>query len=244
MTKQVVKATETGFAIVDSPEAREVMVQAFDNFGITDNLLTKIKIPSGGMTAWQVEDIDGEQVLQHIDAIVVALKGKQKAWWSQDIESGGGGSPPSCFSKDGINGYGVNTLEDGAEPSRHKCQECAWNQFGSARGGGNGKECKDFGLLFFFRQGSRIPSVLQVPATSLKSLQTYVLRLIDAGKSMNGVVTRLGLKKATSQAGITYSQLNLTFVEDLSAEASATMKQVAEAFVSRIDSYDQFNEQA
>lgn len=242
-SKEVATSGPSGFAIIDDSQAREVMVEAFGNLGVTDSLLSRIKIPAGGMTAWQVEDIDGEQVLQNIDAIVVAMKGKQKAWWKSDMESGGGGTPPSCTSKDGINGVGVNTLDDDAEPGTHKCSECAWNQFGSSRSGGNAKECKDFGLLFFFREGSRIPSILQVPATSLKPLQTYVLRLIDAGKSISGVVTRLGLKKATSGGGITYSQLTLTYVSDLSPEARATMKEVSTSFISLIDTFDGMEQQ-
>ena len=67
----------TGFAIVDVPEAREVMIAAFDQLGITDRLLNRIKVPSGGMTAWEIEDLEGTHVEQHLDVIIIAMKGRQ-----------------------------------------------------------------------------------------------------------------------------------------------------------------------
>lgn len=236
----IVKREPTGFAIVDVPEAREVMIAAFDQLGITDRLLNRIKVPSGGMTAWEVEDLEGTHVEQNLDVIIVGMKGRQKAWWPTSMEEGGGGSPPSCISTDGRFGIGVNSLDADGAQGKHPCAECAWDKFGSSRSGGNGKDCKDFALLFFFRQGSRIPSLLQVPATSLKGLQNYVLRLIDGGKRFEGCVTRLGLKKAQSQGGITYSTLDLSWVSDLDAESAETMQSIGKEFLARIDEYDAF----
>jgi hypothetical protein len=240
--KAVTMRKATGFAIVDLPEAKEDMIIAFDQLGINDRLLSRIKVPAGGMTAWEVEDIEGTQVHQHLDVIIVAMKGRQKAWWPSTMDEGGGGSPPSCVSSDGKYGFGVNALGEDAVEGKNLCAECAWNKFGSSRSGGNGKDCKDFALLFFFREGSRIPSLLQVPATSLKVLQNYVIRLIDGGKQFTGCVSRLGLKKTQSQGGITYSTLDLSWVSDLDAEAAAAMKSVGKEFLARIDDYNAFDE--
>lgn len=240
--KAVAKREATGFAIVDVPEAKEVMIGAFDQLGITDRLLQRIKVPAGGMTAWEIEDLEGTRVEQHLDVIIVAMKGRQKAWWSTSMDDGGGGAPPSCVSTDGRTGIGINSLDADAAQGKHACNECAWDKFGSSRAGGNGKDCKDFALLFFFRQGSRIPSLLQVPATSLKGLQNYILRLIDGGKRFEGCVTRLGLKKTQSAGGITYSTLDLSWVSDLDAEACATMSAISKEFLARIDQFDAFSE--
>jgi len=234
----------TGFAIVDVPEAREVMIAAFDQLGITDRLLNRIKVPSGGMTAWEIEDLEGTHVEQHLDVIIIAMKGRQKAWWPTSMEDGGGGSPPSCVSTDGRSGIGINSLDADAVQGKHLCAECPWDKFGSSRGGGNGKDCKDFALLFFFRQGSRIPSLLQIPATSLKVLQNYILRLIDGGKRFEGCVTRLGLKKSQSQGGITYSTLDLSWVSDLDAVAAESMRSIGKEFLARIDEFDAFADNA
>ncbi|MCH1569868.1 MAG: hypothetical protein L7S64_00870 [Longimicrobiales bacterium] len=230
----------SGFAIVDQPQARETMLAAFDQLGITESLLQRIKLPLGGMTAFMVDDLDGQQVHQHIDVILVAIKGRQKAWWAKPLEDAGGGARPSCSSTDGMHGYGNNTLADDGPEGKHLCSECPWGKFGSNRGGGNGKDCKDFSVLFFFREGSRIPAVMQVPATSLKSLQNYVLRLIDNGKRFEGVVTRLGLKSAQSASGIAYSMLDVSYVKDLDAEQAETMVEIGKAFMARMQDYNAF----
>jgi len=236
----VAKRDSSGFAIVDVPEAKDVMISAFDQLGISNFQLNRLKIPAGGVTAWEVEGLEGTRVEQSLDVIILAIRGRQKAWWSTSMEDGGGGTPPTCSSTDGTNGYGVNSLDETAEDSKHLCAECAWNKFGSARSGGNGKDCKDHSLLFCFQQGSRIPSLLVVPATSLKPLQGYVLKLIDAGKRMETVVTRLGLQKAQSQSGITYSVLDLGWKSDIDSEGAAQMVDVSKEFLSRLDGFDAF----
>jgi hypothetical protein len=234
------KRKETGFAIVDSPEAKNVMISAFEQLGISNFQLNRLKVPAGGVTAWEIESLEGTRIEQALDVIVLAIRGRQKAWWRASMEEGGGGTPPSCSSTDGTSGYGINSLDENAEEGKHLCAECAWNRFGSARGAGSGKDCKDHSLLFCFQQGSRIPSLLVVPATSLKALRGYVLMLIDADKRLETVVTRLGLKKAQSQAGITYSTLDPSFQTDLDAESAATMVQVSEDFLALLEGFDAF----
>ena len=234
------KREASGFAIVDVPEAKDVMISAFDQLGISNFQLSRLKIPAGGVTAWEIEGLEGTRVEQNLEVIFVAIRGRQKAWWSESMEQAGGGSPPSCSSTDGTNGFGVNSLDAAAVDGKHLCAECAWSKFGSARSGGNGKDCKDHSLLFCFQRGSRIPSLLVVPATSLKGLQGYVLKLIDAGKRMETVVTNLGLKKTQSASGITYSILDPTWSADLDESGSAEMVEVSKAFLSRLDGFDAF----
>lgn len=235
------KTGETGFSIVDAPDAHEVMLGAFDQLGISNFQLNRIKVPAGGGTAWELESLEGQTVHPHLDCIILTIKGKQKAWWSTTMEEGGGGGPPSCRSEDGRTGIGVNTLEGDGVPEQHLCGECPWNQFGSARNGGNGKDCSDFSLLFVFLEGSRLPTLLTVPATSLRVLQNYVIKLIDANKRAEGVVTRLGLKKAQSKSGITYSVLDLSWQRDLDEEGTAKMHQISQQFRERISQFDAFS---
>lgn len=235
------KTGETGFSIVDAPDAHEVMLGAFDQLGLSNFQLNRIKIPAGGMTAWELDSLEGPSVHQHLDCIILTVKGKQKAWWATTMEEGGGGSPPSCRSEDARTGIGVNTLDGDENPGRHSCVECPWNQFGSARNGGNGKDCSDFSLLFVFLEGSRLPTLLTVPATSLRALQNYIIKLIDANKRAEGVVTRLGLKKAQSQNGITYSVLDLSWQRDLDGEGTDRMQKISQEFRERISQFDAFS---
>ncbi len=241
-SQEVAVREATGFAILDQADAQSTMLTAFDQLGITEDLLQRIKVPTGGMTAFMVEELEGEQVYQSLDVIIVAVKGRQKAWWAKSLDEGGGGEPPSCTSKDGIHGFGNNTLSEDEPMTGRLCAECPWGKFGSARNGGAGKDCADFSLMFFFRQGSRIPSVLQVPATSLKPLQNYILRLIDGGKRFESIVTTLGLEQAKSKGGITYSKLKFGFKADLPADQAAEMKSLSEQFSAKINEFDNFAE--
>ena len=68
----------------------------------------------------------------------------------------------------------------------------------------------------------------------------FLLKLIDAGKRMEAVITRLGLKKTQSQAGITYSVLDLSWQSDLDAAAAASMREVSDEFRQRISDFDAF----
>lgn len=239
------KPNETGYAIIDAPEAREVMLGAFDQLGVSNFQLNRLKIPAGGMTIFEVEELEGVNHHEHLDVLVVAVKGSQKSWWSVPVDDGGQGVPPDCASTDGHTGFGVNTLEEGAEPGEHACVKCAWNAFGSSRSGGRGKDCKDFSLLFAFRQGSRLPSLLIVPATSLKPLQKYAMSLIDAGKRMETCITRLGLEKAVSASGITYSVLSLSYQGSLDGDEAEKMVAISKDFKQRIvSSFDAYAAEA
>lgn len=244
-TNKELTTANTGFAIVDQPAARETMMAAFEQLGITENLLQRIKVPTGGMSAFQVDELDGPQVYQHIDVILIAIKGRQKAWWASSLEDSGGGAPPTCTSKDGIHGVGNNTIDADAPSAKHLCSECPWNQFGSSRfGSAKGKDCKDYSLLFFFRNGNRIPSVMTVPATSLKGLQNYILRLIDNGKRFEGVVTRLSLDQTQNASGIAYSKLAFGFESELDPASANQMVEIGKDFLGRIEEYDTFEEPA
>ena len=236
----LMKRGETNFAIIDDPNAKDVMLGAFEQLGLSNFQLNRLRIPAGGGSAWEIESLEGTRVETSLDVVILAMQGNQKAWWSVPMDEGGGGAPPNCSSKNGRTGFGNNTLDGGAPPGEHACQDCAWNQFGSARNGGNSKDCGDFALLFFFTQGSRIPSLLSVPATSLRKLQGYVLKLIDAGKAMEGCVTTLSLSKAQSGSGITYSQLELSWKADLDEESVESMKSISSMFRERLSDFDNY----
>ena len=242
-TKALVKRGESDFAIIDDPEAKDIMLSAFDQLGLSNFQLNQLRIPAGGMTAWEVESLEGTTVEQELEVVLLAMKGNQKSWWAVPIEEGGAGVPPSCSSTDGRTGIGVNTLAADAAPGEHSCHECNWNQFGTARNGSNAKDCSDFALLFFFTKGSRIPSLLTVPPTSLRKLQGYVLKLIDAGKRMEGCVTTMRLVKAQSGGGIQYSQLDLGWKADLDESAGAAMRDVSTEFRKRISGFDTFGKE-
>jgi hypothetical protein len=56
----------------------------------------------------------------------------------------------------------------------------------------------------------------------------YSMKLMQAGKNYRQVVTRMSLTTAQSHSGIKYSQLKLSYVDDLSADEAETMKPIGE----------------
>ena len=70
-------------------------------------------------------------------------------------------------------------------------------------------------MLLFFREDTRLPNMMVVPPTSIKAIRDYVLTLIDAGKRVESVRTKLSIVKAQNAGGISYSQLALSYDGDL-----------------------------
>ena len=240
MGKDLIKTDASdGFMIAgEDGKPRELMKDTFEQLGIDKYQLPRISIPTAGMTQFQIPTLEGEEMAPELMVIMVAIKGNEKAWWREEFS--GGGAPPDCSSHDGQFGIGTNSLDPEAESGKWPCADCTWNQFESSRSGSKGKDCRDMAFLYFFREKSILPDLMIVPATSLKSVREYMTRLISNGKALAGVVTRFTLTKAQSQGGITYSQLALGYVRDLSEEESERISGVANAIkeVSRTAAID------
>jgi hypothetical protein len=161
-----------------------------------------------------------------VEGVIAVIQARQRAWWRTPLDEGGGGSPPSCSSSNGIVGMGDNTLQ-GSTEVEHDCATCPWGQWKSARKGGEGKDCKEFARLFVFRPASRLPLIVTVPPTSLKAMQQYAMRLLDAGLEPFRVVTRLKLVKDKSGSGITYSKIAFEFAGALPNDEAERMRDVA-----------------
>lgn len=89
--------------------------------------LDRVKIPAGGMTAFEVPTGDGESSeLQKEIECVILLSHPANAYY-RDVYKGGS-NPPDCGSFDGVTG------STGA-----LCKTCPYNQFGSGEGKANEK---------------------------------------------------------------------------------------------------------
>jgi hypothetical protein len=240
----IAKPMETGFAIIDDPRARELVVGAFEQMGISDFQLTKLKIPGGGSTAFMVETLEGEVPMQEVEGVIIYLKGQQKVWWKESIDVSTSPSEPDCKSTDGKRGYGINTLDEGAEPGEHDCMKCHWNQFGSTRSGGTGrgKDCKDSTHVFFFQKGNRLPTLLTAPATSISVVNSYYMKLLDAGKGIEQVITKIGLESVKGGGGGSYSKLTLTYGGDLDTEAATAISGLAKELKPFLGNFDAFSD--
>ena len=193
--------------------------------------LLPIQTPQGGGLLWQFPGLHGEvEGAATFDAVICVIKGKQKKFWEYglDDEEGQRG-PPQCVSVDSINGYG----DPGGE-----CTPCPNNAWGSAERG-KGRRCQDHALAYLFREGGRMPHLLSIPATSLKSMGRYMMEVADRGLNLYQVTTRLGLEAAKSATGYDYARITFAIggvVEGEAALANAkAMRDALKTFADQAD---------
>ena len=156
--------------------------------------LDRIKIPAGGMTAFEVPTGDGEssELEKEIECVIL-LSHPANAFYREAYK--GGSNPPDCGSFDGAMGVG--------SPGG-SCKTCPYNQFGS--GEGKSKACKNRRMLYLLRENELFPMMLNLPTGSLKGFTKYVQSLLTVHKRPHQVVTKISLRKASSSTNIDYSQ--------------------------------------
>lgn len=184
------------FAISKSDDAAGRLAHAIADHGIKFSDLPKLEIPGKGPSFWAIETAAGQVAMKQLDCVIPLVISSQKGWWAEDPQAGEPSRPPNCSSSDAITGRGNHTLDQnpaGAKDS-HDCVVCPWNQWGSDRKGGKGKDCKDFAFMFLFGTESRLPMVIKVPPTSLAPMREYFIKkLVGLGLEPWEVVTRLEL---------------------------------------------------
>lgn len=156
--------------------------------------LDKIKIPSGGGTAFEVPtDEEGETDMVKEITGVILFNHAANSYYREKYS--GGSNPPDCGSFDGKVGVGT----PGGD-----CKTCPYNKFGS--GEGKSKACKNRRILYILQENEFFPVMLSLPPGSVGSYTNYVKRLVSKGLRPNSVVTKITLKKASSADGINFSQ--------------------------------------
>lgn len=176
---------------------------------VTEFDLTRLSVPSGKAQKyrWEVPTLDGSDVVDEIQGIIVSQK-PSRGYWPLSIDDGGGNNPPVCASADGKIGYGKQWAtkadpDPEGEPVALKCSECPNARFGSD--GGRGQACKQSTSLFVIMETGFLPAVVSVPPTSLASVKKYMLALANAGIRFDQVVTVFGLEKDSNAGGTEYA---------------------------------------
>jgi len=204
-------ATITEYAILSSDEGGARLADIMSiNMGGADTTFTqfdldRIGMPSGDMARFAVPTLDEPDYLASFEGVIIAQR-QNRSYWSDPQPRKG--AQPDCFSDDGITGHGN---PGGA------CMECPLAVWGSDPKGG-GQACKLTNPLFIVRPDDILPVMLNVPPSSLKPLQQYRLNLTKRRKEIDSVVTRFELEKATSQSGIDFYVIKLSYVEDVPVE--------------------------
>lgn len=220
---------------VTLPQGREDLTMLLGGgVGVFD--MTRMKVPGSGGRSWEIETLKGVEAFPTVEGVIMLVQGNQKSWWRDPYGSGGGNTPPNCSSVNGRLGRGNPSMKPPTEDEEdvqgeHNCIACPWNQWKSAKDSAgkqaNGKACKDFAMIFLYREGSRTPTMLTVSPTSLKGMRRYSVVLMDAGKRVSGVVTRLGLNPTQNATGTQYSEITFEYVGDLPDDAAAEVEETS-----------------
>lgn len=222
-TELVVAGSDSKYLALQMPEDElQGLIRAnIGNRTLDAFSLDRIKTPSGGITKWIVETLDGDDAVDTIDGIIIHWA-TRRSYWAQDDPDG---SPPDCSSPDGLSGFGN---PGGA------CHDCSFNVFGTSKGGaGRGKACSEYRQLFMLKPDSLLPIVVNAKPGSLKSVDTYFNRLLGAGVKSTALVTHLGLSKQRSKDGQDFAMIEPKAGARLDPEAVVRVESVA-AMYSRV----------
>ena len=213
--KAITKYAETAEFPALLGDGEEVAAILQENLGgerLTPFSLERIKVPSGGDKFWRVPDLEkGQRAEEQVLGII--LHNQYARAYFDTAYGADDPKPPSCTSYEmGGMGYG----DPGGE-----CASCPFNQFGSAldQNGAptGGKACQEKRFLFILSPGDYLPSVIQGPATSLRSIRDYGLELGRKGLRMGQVVTAFVLE-SEKRGGYPTSVIKPKFAGLLSPE--------------------------
>jgi hypothetical protein len=180
--------------------------------------LASVKVPAGGGMTWTVPHPDGEQDTRELVGVILFAQ-NTRAYYPSGVGEGPAG-PPDCSSEDGVTGVGS---PGGA------CATCPLAQFGSAIRNGqpaSGQACAAKKQLYMLLPDRILPVVVTAPATSLKAIQGYMGSLLQVGKPIYAVETKLSLKRE-ERGGNKFSVIVAAKGGDLSPEGTAFMKALA-----------------
>lgn len=213
-------AAETAVAVQESGYTAALAASDFgamvsEELDGLDLSFEKIKIPSGGSTAYEIPDENGELApVKEFSGVILhqhALSMYYKSAYT------GGSNPPDCGSYDGKTGIG--------DPGGN-CKQCPLNEFGTGQNGA--KACKNRRRIYILREGEVFPVLLSLPTGSLKGYTEYLQRNLSKGLKPWQYVTRFSLRKATNAGGIAFSQAAFHKDRDLTKQELAVIAPFAE----------------
>jgi hypothetical protein len=215
------KKKTTALAVADSfqianlydnmdPDLMEELQDQMDDLD-NDSGITcrKIKIPSGGGLAYEVqgEDDDDVEYMKEIKGVIVFTH-RANGFWPGSYGDDDQNKVPACSSMDGKTGFWPETGEI------RNCETCPMNQFGSASDQkGNqarGKACKNMRRIYLMMDGDPNFYLLTVPPTSTKDVNKQLQKIIAGGTPYTGLIVSLKLEKAQNSTGVAYSKVVVT----------------------------------
>ncbi len=213
-----IEEKQGGFALaLTGNDFAEIVAEEMEGLGAMT--YDVVKIPSGGITAFEVPCADSEDVelVKDIECVIVDHHSVNTYWIGEmgDDEN----KAPDCVALDGKTGFRANG----------GCQECAtcpYNEWGSGKNGG--KACKNTHRLYLLRDGSVMPMMLQLPPSSIKNFKNYLSKkILMSGQRPADVVTSIGLDREQNSGGIKYSVATFKKVRALNDSEKAAVAQIS-----------------
>jgi hypothetical protein len=179
--------------------------------GVDPSMLDRVKVPSGGALSWEVPGLDGEpEPKKELTGVVVGVQ-NIRSYYKEKYD--GGNEPPNCASKDGI--YGIPDVPGCGYGGR--CSDCPMSQWGSNEETG-GQACSQRKLLMVLPPEAMLPFVMNVPPTSVREVDKYLLRLTSKKVPYFHAVSSFKLVKERSKSGIDYAKISPSFIRLLDEE--------------------------
>jgi len=198
----------------------QVMMENLAGEGISAGDLPSIHLPSGTGSSFELPNGESARTFKGI----ILAQFRTRAYWENPTPTAG--TPPNCS---GVFDMGDLTWRAAGDPGG-PCDECPFNEFGSA---GRGKACGESRLMILATDNSALPVVLRAPAGSLRASKRYMLGLTPL--RYDQVVTQFSLNKEVNADGISYCSLVMEKVGVLAPSDTEGVRNAALAFKSTID---------
>ena len=198
--------------------------------------------PTQGQTKWMIPSLFGEDYVEKIEGILVYQTARGVLWVSDEPVEG---TLPVLISDDLKTARRVCAVENVPDEMIPVLEDChiqgdlfdwtalPYNEWGSGRNG-VGKRAKEQRVLFILRKSDPLPLVVVIQPGSLKYWRKFIVELTKAGIPFYRAVISLGLEKAASEDGITYSRIKPSLVGCLSPEDGLSVKKQFSDSLARI----------
>ena len=220
--------TESKELAVIGPEVFNLTTIQQGSSDVTDNLdQIQIRLPQVKIIhqAQMFEMPDGSKT-QSFEGIILDFN-KINSYWANSFDETGGGTPPDCFSLDGVRPSMLS-----ADLQANACPDCPKNIFGSERNKkgepGRGKACKNLKRVHIITNSNQLlPFRLTLPPSNIKALDKYISDLAAMGKRWRQSWTEFKLVPQKNKDGIVYAELVMTHTKDIPWDQAIMAKDIA-----------------
>lgn len=220
-------ALQEGGAVAEALAANAATGESFND------LLTRVKMPSGGTTQFIVPTISGEEMHKSITGILAGYVCRGVIWPSETPVQG---AQPAFVTFDlqtaEAKGGATEELLQLADPYILRDGRYDWQKMTGDRApfgwgtskNGKGKRAKEQRVLFLLTDIDPMPLVVSCGPGSLKNVRTFMSNLGKAGVPHYRAVVKLTLEKATATSGEPFAKVVLTLDGTLTSEEGQRIK--------------------